>query len=382
MKPPGAVIPVYPTAFGLQRRNGKGSTWRQWFPFSAAGGRWTLTGRVALYHGLPTLKLPPQSTILVPSYHQGVEVETLLAAGYRVRYYRVDERLSIDFSDLEHRLDRTASALYVIHYFGFAQPLEPIRRFCEAYRLRLIEDCALSLFSRDNGTWLGSIGDLGLFSVYKTLPLPHGGFLVTKEAHRIAELRAAPLASTVAQTLDLVHYSLRASRWARVERWVARSIRWGARIAHWDRSRMIASGGATWDPRLLRYNASAWATWLMRFIDPEVVVAARRANFTRLASHLRGRVPCPVSSLPAGVCPLFFPIMVPDKIQFQRDLEGLGVRSVNLWDASHPTCPPDLAAEVSHWRRHCLEIPIHQELTPADMDRLADAVLVAHGRQC
>src|SRR5437899_6811313 len=26
------------------------------------------------------------------------------------------------------------SALYVTHYFGFAQPLEPIRRFCEADR--------------------------------------------------------------------------------------------------------------------------------------------------------------------------------------------------------------------------------------------------------
>jgi dTDP-4-amino-4,6-dideoxygalactose transaminase len=51
------------------------------------------------------------------------------------------------------------------------------------------------------------------------------------------------------------------------------------------------------------------------------------------------------------------------------------VQSVNLWDASHPSCPPDLAAEVAHWRRECLELPIHQELSPEHIDRVADAVL-------
>src|SRR2546425_6091193 len=48
---------------------------------------------------------------------------------------------------------------------------------------------------------------------------------------------------------------------------------------------------------------------------------------------------------------------------FQQELERLGVQSVNLWDASHPTCPPALAAEVAPWRDHCLELPIHQELS-------------------
>src|SRR2546430_17421972 len=103
------------------------------------------------YHGVATLNRPAQTTILVPAYHQGVEIDALLAAGYALRYYRVDEQLRIDLADVEQRLDNTVSALYVTHYFGFPQPLEPIRRLCQARRLKLIEDCALSLFSRDNG---------------------------------------------------------------------------------------------------------------------------------------------------------------------------------------------------------------------------------------
>ena len=59
-------------------------------------------------------------------------------------------------------IDETVSALYVIHYFGFPQPLRLARSFCDAHRIALIEDCALSLFSRDDGVWLGSVGDLAL----------------------------------------------------------------------------------------------------------------------------------------------------------------------------------------------------------------------------
>jgi len=373
------VIPVYPTAAGFARLGRVRANWRDWFPFSARTGTWTFSGRVALYHGLPSLGLPPHSTILVPNYHQGVEIDALHAAGHRLRYYRLDERLRIDLADVEQRLDETVSALYVIHYFGFAQPLEPLRGFCEVHRLKLIEDCALSLFGRDNGTWLGSVGDLALFSVYKTLPLPHGGFLVTRHPHGAVPVRPAPWRSTSAQTLDLLQHGLRARGWGQAESWARRASRWIARAIRWDRT--ISAGGARWDPRLLEYGASSWAVWLMRFMDREEVVARRRANFLRLASRLRGHVPAAFRELPAGACPLFLPILVPDKIRFQQDLEKLGVQSVNLWDASHPTCPPDLADEVSGWRRRCLELPVHQELAAADIDRVAEAVLTVLANQ-
>ena len=65
-----SVIPVYPTSASLVRP-GRGRAWREWFPFSSGTGTWTFSGRVALYHGLPSLNLPAQSTILVPAYHQG-----------------------------------------------------------------------------------------------------------------------------------------------------------------------------------------------------------------------------------------------------------------------------------------------------------------------
>lgn len=377
-------VPVYPTGAQFWRLPSWNGRWRQWFPFNARGGTWTFSGRVALYHGLPSLKLPPGSTILVPVYHQGVEIETLLVAGYRLRFYRLDDELGIDFADLERQIDKHASALYVIHYFGRAQPLEPIRRFCDAYRLKLIEDCALSLFTRDNDTWVGSVGDLALFSVYKTLPLPHGGFLVTSDAASTngAGLRRAPWRSTAMQTLDLVNAGLQSLAWGRqVEQWLGRASHWVAGRIGWERAQTIGSGGALWDQRLLGHRASAWTVWLMQLMNREEIVARRRANFRYLAERLRGRVALPLPQLTAGACPLFLPILVRDKVRVQQDLEAFDVQSVNLWDASHPSCPLDLAADVSHWRRECLELPVHQELTPAKIDRVADAVLTVLGQR-
>jgi dTDP-4-amino-4,6-dideoxygalactose transaminase len=373
------AVPVYPTFAGVAPRGLLGREWRTWFPFNSPRGEWTFSGRVALYHGLPGLKLAPGSTVLVPNYHQGVEIDTLLAAGYRLRYYRIDECLEIDLQDVEQRLDETVSALYLIHYFGFPQPLVRVRELCQAHRLKLIEDCALSLFSRCNGTWLGSDGDLALFSVYKTLPLPHGGFLVTKGEPPATVLRPAPSGATLVQTLDLARQTLQATGWAAVDRWVARASRGLKGLLRWNRNATISSGGASWDPRILAYEASHWVASLMRLMDRERVVERRRVNYARLAAHLRGQVPCPLPDLPDGACPLFFPIMVPDKVRVQRDLARLGIGSVNLWDTSHPTCPADLAAQVSRWRRECLELPIHQELDEATIDRVAQAVLTVVG---
>lgn len=374
------MIPLCPTGSHFTRLPRWSTKWQEWFPFGGRGGAWTFSGRVALYHGLPALKLPPHSTILVPSYHQGVEIDTLLAAGYCIRYYRVNERLCIDLADIERRLDDTVSAVYVTHYFGFPQPLEFVRRLCESHRLKLIEDCALSLLSRDNGTWLGSVGDLALFSVYKTLPVPHGGFLVTKSGEATTPLPPAPFASAVVQMGDLLHQGLRASDWGRLERWAARASHRFAQMIGWHRSRTICSGSG-WDPRLLGYGASPWIARLMRLIDLEAVVARRRANYARLASHLRTHVSCPFPDLPAGTCPLFFPVMVPDRASVQRDLEGLGVQSGNWWEDSHPTCPGALVEEVAGWRRQCLELPIHQELDAEHIDRVAAAVLAVVARQ-
>ena len=375
-------VTAYPTLAGLRHTGRLRARGKPWFPFSAdAPGGWAFSGRVALYHGVRLLHLPTPSTILVPSYHEGVELDALIAAGYRIRYYRVDPGLRIDFGDVARNLDPDVSALYLTHYFGMPQPLTAAREFCDTHGLRLIEDCALALFGRTpDDAWLGSVGDLAIFSIYKTLPVPHGGYYVAPAAlstNGNGKLRPPPFKSTLVQSLDLVHHTLDAAGWSGIERAATRAAAAVKGALGWNRGTTVASGGPRWDARLVDYGVSAWTRQLVRFTDPELVVRRRRANYAQLAKSLRREASVPFPELPLGTCPLSLPILVGERDRVHEQLAAQGIEAGKYWPVSHPTCPEDLAAEMSMWREHCLELPIHQELDKEDIDRVADAVLNA-----
>jgi dTDP-4-amino-4,6-dideoxygalactose transaminase len=370
-----SIVPTYQTLspWGLLKPNR--AAWERVFPFSAPFGAWTFNGRTALHAGLPALNLPKGSTILVPNYFQGVEIDTLSHDGFRLKFYRIDGQLNVNLNDAKARLDSSVAAFYAIHYFGWPQPMQSIIAFCRDHNLKLIEDCALSLFSRDKGEWLGSYGDISIFSLYKTLPLPHGGYLASQTPIGKPVLLPPPFSSTTVQLTDLIQQNMRASGWSGTERLLRRAAALVRGPKKDSSESRIASGGAIWDARLLAYGASRTALRLVKTFDPESVIAARRSNFLHLSARLAGSIETPFGHLPDGVCPLFFPVIVKDKLLVIDELAANGVGSVNLWREPHPACPQDLAAEVSYLRTHLLELPIHQSLSQADIDRVADAFL-------
>jgi perosamine synthetase len=348
------------------------SAWKEVFPFTAPHGAWTFSGRVALHSGLRQIQLRAGSTVLVPSYFQGTEIDTLIAAGYKVRFYDVDDNFQVDLSDIEQKLDAEVSALYIIHYFGLPQRLGVITAFCERKGIKLIEDCALSFLSKEGETWLGSQGDIALFSIYKSVALPHGGYVVTKTPESAAKLQSPPLFSTLLQTADLVAQHIRgASAHGIVNRmWnLTQGVRKG--IA----GTTVVSGTVTLDPRTLPYAASKTVPYLMRLADPTFVIERRRANFALLHSKLRHLSALNIDALPKGTCPLFYPIFIRDKARVRADLLRRGVDSVNLWSQPHPASPCEKMARVTKWRSTILELPIHQQLDGRDVERVAREVL-------
>jgi len=369
------TVPVYQTLSFWDLVEPGTNTWKSVFPFDAPGGIWTFSGRVALHLGLPSLQLPAESTVLVPNYFQGVEIDTLLHHKHKLEFYRVDAGLQVDLDDVATRLSPSVSALHIIHYFGWPQDMQAIVDFCTEHDLRLIEDCALSLFSRDAKAWLGSYGDLSLFSVYKTLALPHGGFLVLKEGRAEGSLRRPAWSTVLTQTTDLLQQHMRATGWGHVERGVRHAL--GALGSLWSSAatRGVTSGGATWEPRLLEFGASTVIPGLMRSMLPDRIIATRRRNFFHLANRLAEVTHHPLGALPDHACPLFYPIRVKSKLEVMARLAELGVGSVNLWWEPHPACPQELAREVAPLRNDLLELPIHQSLSIDDIERVAESYL-------
>jgi len=126
--------------------------------------------------------LDREGAVLLPAYVPGGLVATFLSAGFDVRYYPVGADLSVDPGAFRERLDTVGPSLVVfIHYLGFADDDYPTMLSAASNRDALvIEDCARGLFSHDgDGRLLGSTGDISLFSLYKTLPAPNGGLIVS-----------------------------------------------------------------------------------------------------------------------------------------------------------------------------------------------------------
>jgi selenocysteine lyase/cysteine desulfurase len=315
-----------------------------------------------------------EGTVLMPAYHHGVEVQAVRAAGARIVFYRVDEKMRADLDDVSEKLLLPdVRALYLTHFVGFAQPAAEARHLCDQLGVKLIEDCALALFSAaPDGVPLGARGDAAIFCLYKTLPLPHGGLLIAPSVPW-QRAPAPPLASTLHHVAGqfLAHLELRDFLAGATLRRLARSA------AHATVDRVVdtvRTGTQSIDPRDLQLGASRLLSPLLHRTDGEQVRLRRRRNFQRLAEALDGLVEPIGHPLPPGCCPLFLPVRVQDKPRRVQALHAAGVEAIDFWNSHDPACDVAQFPEVARLRREVLELPCHQSLDDDDIDRVARAV--------
>ncbi len=345
------------------------------FPFCDPRTHYFYLGRGAVVRAVERLGLAGRE-LLVPAYHHGVEVEALVAAGARPRFYNVTRDFQADLASLAAEVTPDTRGLYVIHFAGFPQPMPELVAFARAHALKVIEDCALALYSSDGPRPLGSRGDAAIFCLYKTLPVPHGGALWMPAP-------AVPFTLTSAGSLTTAHQLLASllvqleRRTGTIGRLARQAVRLGARLA-----RAVGSlpadarpvGGRAFSPGQERLAMSPVSLRIARRIDPRTVVETRRRNYYALMSRLREVSPPMVHELPAGVSPLFYPLWVDDKPALQAALSAEGIESIDFWREGSPLVPAGRFPEVDALRAHVLELPIHQDVDLEDVERIARVV--------
>ena len=357
------------------------------FPLSGQRAILTFSGTAAVAQAVAALELAPGDAVLCPAYACGHEIEPLLRAGIPLEFYRVDERMQVDVNDIRRRLRPPVRALLVTHYFGFPQPIAWLRKLCDEQGAYLIEDCAHAFLSWADERPLGSIGDVAVFSMRKTLPLPDGGAAVLNRAdlEPRGALRVPSRLSTWAKSLDLWRRSLlqpgsladfardRATLLAAAPALVApRVLR---RLA-------IPSAVAWYDPdderfdfdsRLLDWAMSDTARALLEQTDFAPVKERRRRNYAHLV-ELLGPVAaecCPLLPLPDGVCPLFLPLLHDDRDRLCEAFLRQGISAPPWWETFHPAIPWSAFAEATALKNRAFVLPVHQDLDDARIERMA-----------
>jgi dTDP-4-amino-4,6-dideoxygalactose transaminase len=130
----------------------------------------------------------------------------------------------------------------------------------------------------------------------------------------------------------------------------------------------------TFDPARKDLGMSPLSAVVARRVDAAEIVGARRRNYYLLLGRLRERVPPVFADVPAGACPLFYPLLCDDKAAVADRLLAQGIETVDFWREGHALCPAHEFPEAAALRRRVLEVPVHQDLGPEDMARVAAAV--------
>jgi dTDP-4-amino-4,6-dideoxygalactose transaminase len=335
----------------------------------------TYLARGAIALGLRELGLPRGALGLMPAYHHGVEVEAVRAAGLEVKHYRIDLGLQVDLDDLLARMDRYGDRLrlvYLTHFAGFPAPVRLLRTECDRRGLVLLEDCALAFGSAlPDGQPMGSIGDLAAFCLYKSVPVPHGGLLVSPHCGTPAPFRDELMAPPAVATLAHVTGSLL----RRLER--TGDDGWLLRALHTLRQAMRVVPAASRVPVgtqhlrqcELTLTSSELVGVVLRRLPYRAIVARRRRNYELLRHALLGRVGAVTGALPPATCPLFFAAWVRDRELALRRLAAARIEAVDLWRSGYED--PSEFPEAQALRRHVIELPCHQDLDDDDIDRVA-----------
>jgi dTDP-4-amino-4,6-dideoxygalactose transaminase len=338
------------------------------FPFDVADRVPFYRCRNAIYHLFRALVAAnPRLTVLAPDYNSGNEILAMRAAGATIHYCPVGPDMQMD-PDVVDRYCRAHNPdlLYVIHYVGWPQPMPALVDLCRRHGMLLVEDCALSLLSSLDDQPLGSFGDWSVFCLYKTLPVPNGALLVQNswkiDALRRLPLRDAGSASVMARTAELMVQRIRGRAngvGAALQR-VKRGMGMAAGALDVHRANVGDIGFNLDEVDLAMSGVSARLLERLDFAD----IKRRRVENYRLLLSLIGDSVAPVFPvLPDGVCPLFFPVFVPDKAAAAEALRARGVDALEFWNESMDS-GEEMGPSARYLRAHVLELPIHQDLTP------------------
>jgi hypothetical protein len=208
--------------------------------------------------------------------------------------------------------------------------------------------------------------------------VPNGGVLVQNRnilgGLAGLDLQPCPRTTAIGRSVELAFEALR-SRADLVGKVLFGIKRGFGRLLRAANVRQVPIGNIGWNLGDVNIAMSAVCNTVMKRLDYDRIRRRRRDNFKLLRQKLEGRVTMLREDLAEGVCPLFFPILVQNKHAAAKALWQRGIGAVEFWNEVRPVAESDSGPEAKYLRAHVLELPIHQDVGPSQVEYIADQVL-------
>jgi dTDP-4-amino-4,6-dideoxygalactose transaminase len=136
----------------------------------------------ALELAMMALDLKPGDEVIVPSFTFVSSTNCILRSGGKIVFAEIlPDTLTLDPSDVEHRITSRARAIIPVVYAGVAPRMDELLQIARKHSLTVVEDAAQGVGASYRGKPLGTLGDIGCFSFHETknYSTGEGGAFVT-----------------------------------------------------------------------------------------------------------------------------------------------------------------------------------------------------------
>ena len=151
--------------------------------FGVEYARAVSSGTGALHAAFTAVGVGPGTEVIVPALgFCATAMAAMLAGGVPV-FCDVDESLQLDPTKIEAKITPRTVAVAPTHHWGGVCDMDPIMEVARRHGLKVIEDSAQGPGGKYKGRYVGSIGDIGCFSIscYKIIGGGEGGLVVTSD---------------------------------------------------------------------------------------------------------------------------------------------------------------------------------------------------------
>jgi perosamine synthetase len=330
--------------------------------------------RTGIYEAAKTLGIGQGDHVLVPAFNCGSEVDPILALKADVTLFPVRIDATIDPDEIASRIKKNTKAIYIIHYFGFPQPeMHKILKLAKAKGIPVIEDCALSLLSKMTPEKEEDCCDFSIYCFYKYYPVIGGGALVSNQEDMAQKfdkpfpkrLERNTIIKSLLQIIfgeffyhHLVNIAKKVLKRDLVEKRAVEKL-----------SRPSMPNDYHFETVFEQAQISKFTKKLLLSYNPLDMVAARRRNFLLVHEGLKDlKVAKPLfNSLPKGVCPLSFPILVSNQEILCKALNEAQIDATPWWSGYHLDLDWDNQEVACFLKDHLISLPIHQYLEPTQI---------------
>ncbi len=138
------------------------------------------SNRSGIYLLLTALGIGKGDEVILTGYTCSAVTEPIVELGAVPIYADITaDNYCLNIAGLEKLISSKTRVIIAQHTYGISAPILEIVKVAEKHQIFLIEDCALALGSKLNGSWLGTYGDAGIwsFELSKTISVGWGGII-------------------------------------------------------------------------------------------------------------------------------------------------------------------------------------------------------------